>query len=344
VDVVEIIEAGRAGGPEALRAAQAPVPEPGPGQVLVKVAAAGVNFIDTYRRSGVYKVPFPHVPGSEGAGWVEALPPDGLPEELGFEVGQAVAWAASATGSYAEYALVDANRLLPVPDGLAIDVAAALPLQGMTADYLTRATYPLRPGDTAVIYAAAGGVGGLATQMALGVGARVIATVGSAAKAPSVLALGVPGEDVLDLGAIGDLAAGLPPLVRERTNGAGADVVYDGTGRATFAATLGSLRRRGMAVLYGGASGQVPPFDPQELNAHGSLYLTRPKLDDYTATRAELLERGERVLMAAAAGELDVRIGARFPLRQAAEAHRAIESGGTQGKILLTPEPAGSSG
>jgi NADPH2:quinone reductase len=220
-----------------------------------------------------------------------------------------------------------------------MDVAAALPLQGMTADYLTRSTYPLGPGDVAVVYAAAGGVGGLVTQMARAAGARVVATVGSAAKIPTVLALGVSPADVIDLGALGDLTRDLPGEIRLRTAMAGADVVYDGIGRATFPATLASLRPRGMAVLYGGASGQVPPFDPQELNAHGSLYLTRPKLDDYTATREELLMRGERVLGAAAAGELAVGIGLRFSLEGAADAHRALESGATRGKVLLLPGP-----
>ncbi|MDR2347011.1 MAG: zinc-binding dehydrogenase, partial [Bifidobacteriaceae bacterium] len=251
-----------------------------------------------------------------------------------------VAWAASASGSYAGYALVAADQLLAVPDGLALDVAAALPLQGMTADYLTGSAYRLGPGDVAVIYAAAGGVGSLATQMALRAGARVIATVGRAAKIPAVTALGVDPADVINLAALADVTAELPRQIRQRTGGVGACVVYDGIGRATFQATLASLRPRGMAVLFGGASGQVAPFDPQELNAHGSLYLTRPNLADYTATRDELVERGERVLGAAARGELAVAIGQRFALTNAADAHRALESGATQGKVLLIPAEA----
>jgi NADPH2:quinone reductase len=311
--------------------AEADIPEPGTGQVLVKVAAAGLNFIDTYRRSGVYKVAFPHVPGSEGAGAIEALGAD----VTGFATGDQVAWADSVTGSYAEYAVVEADRLLPVPPGLTLDVAAALPLQGMTADYLVRSTYKLTAGESALIYAAGGGVGGLATQMALNLGARVIATVGAAAKSVDVGNLGVRPDDIINLAALADLTTDLPAKVRERTDGAGAHVAYDGIGRDTFAATLACLRPRGMAVLYGGASGQVPPFDPQELNAHGSLYLTRPKLGDYTATPAELRERAARVFDAVVTGQLKVRVGERFPLADAAAAHQAIESRATTGKIIL---------
>lgn len=321
----------RPGGPAALRQTEIDIPEPGPGQVLVKVAAAGVNFIDTYRRSGVYRVDYPHIPGSEGAGSVAALGE----AVTDWAVGDQVAWAESASGSYAEYALADAAQLLPVPPGLTLDVAAAIPLQGLTADYLTRSAYELGPEDHALIYAAAGGVGSLATQMALAAGARVIATVGSAAKIPAVAGFGVPGDDIVNLGALTDLTTALPAQVRERTDGQGAHVAYDGIGRDTFAATLASLRRRGLAVLYGGASGQVAPFDPQELNAHGSLYLTRPKLADYTATPAELRERAARVFGAVSARRLRVSIGARFPLADAARAHETLESRRSQGKIVL---------
>ncbi|MDR0594353.1 MAG: alcohol dehydrogenase catalytic domain-containing protein, partial [Bifidobacteriaceae bacterium] len=203
----------RPGGPSALRLTELDVPQPGPGQVLVKVAAAGLNFIDTYRRSGVYQVAFPHVPGSEGAGVIEALGP----EATGFAVGAEVAWAASKTGSYAEYAVVEADQLIAVPPGLTLDVAAALPLQGMTADYLVRSTHPLAAQESALIHAAAGGVGQLATQMALATGARVIATVGAAAKIETVAALGVPGDGIVNLGALADLTADLPARVRRRT-------------------------------------------------------------------------------------------------------------------------------
>ncbi|MDR1188821.1 MAG: quinone oxidoreductase [Bifidobacteriaceae bacterium] len=321
----------RPGGASALRLTETDTPEPGPGQALVKVEAAGVNFIDTYRRSGVYRVAFPHVPGTEGAGTVAALGAD----VTDWAVGDRVAWASSLTGSYAEYALVDAARLIPVPPGLTFDLAAALPLQGMTADYLTRSTYQLGPGDAALIYAAAGGVGQLATQMALAAGAQVIATVGSAGKTETVAGLGVPVGGIVNLAALANLTTELPGRVRDLTDGLGASVAYDGIGRDTFQATLASLRRRGMAVLYGGASGQVPPFDPQELNARGSLYLTRPKLDDYTETPAELRERAARVFDAAADGTLKVSVGHRFPLAEAAAAHEAIESRQSRGKIVL---------
>ncbi|MDR1394162.1 MAG: quinone oxidoreductase [Bifidobacteriaceae bacterium] len=321
------------GVPEVLVPTEVPLPTPGPGEVLVKVAAAGVNFIDTYLRSGVYRTPFPIFPGSEGAGLIEQLG-DGTEE---FSLGQPVAWANSLTGSYAEYALVAASQVLPLPPGLPLETAAALPLQGMTADYLTRSTYGVTRGTQAVIYAAAGGVGGLATQMALAAGARVIATVGTADKIATVEAFGVEPSDIIVLGAMSQLERQLPQAILERTNLAGADVIYDGIGQTTFRATLAALRPRGMAVLYGGASGQVEPFDPQELNAHGSLYLTRPKLGDYSRTRQELLDRAGRVLQAAVSGDLVVRIGQRFALTNAVEAHRAIESGLTQGKILLIP-------
>jgi NADPH2:quinone reductase len=328
---VRAIVVNRPGGATALRLTETDTPGPGPDQVLVKVTAAGVNFIDTYRRSGVYRTPFPHIPGSEGAGEIEALGP----EVSGFAVGDRVAWASSATGSYAEYAVVDAAQLLPAPLNLTLDLAAAIPLQGLTADYLTRSAYRLGPADSALIYAAAGGVGQLVTQLALAAGAQVIATVGSGAKIATVAELGVPDDGIVNLGALADLTTGLPPRVRALTAGEGAHVAYDGIGRDTFAATLASLRRRGTAVLYGGASGQVEPFDPQELNAHGSLYLTRPKLDDYTATPAQLRERAERVFAAVANGALKVAIGGRFPLADATFAHQALESRASQGKLVL---------
>jgi NADPH2:quinone reductase len=295
------------------------------------VAAAGINFIDTYRRSGVYKVAFPHVPGSEGAGTVESIG-TGVAD---FSPGAEVAWADSVTGSYADYVIVEADRLIPVPPGLTLDLAAALPLQGMTADYLTRSTYRLAKGDIALIYAAAGGVGQLAVQMALAAGARGLATVGTAAKKAAVSEWGVPLEDIIALSTLADLTTALPRWVRERTDDQGASVVYDGIGRDTFEASLASLKGRGMLVLYGGASGQVPPFDPQELNAHGSLYLTRPKLGDYIATPVELRERAARVFAAAASGALKVAIGHRFALDQAAAAHETLEGRASQGKIIL---------
>jgi NADPH2:quinone reductase len=325
----------RPGGHEVLKYVTLPDPTPGPGELLVKPTAIGVNFIDTYRRSGVYQVPFPHVPGTEGAGEIAALG-QGL-EDSGYEVGQKVAYAESVTGGYAELVRVDAARAILLPPGLDLKVAAALPMQGLTADYLVRSTFPVKAGQDVLLYAAAGGVGSLAAQMIHETGARLIATVGDAAKAASLTALGVPSGDVLVLGTMRDLATDLPKAVKDRTGGRGVHVVFDGIGKDTFKASLASLRRRGTLVLFGGASGQVPPLDPQELNAHGSLYLTRPTLADYVATREELVERAERVFGAAARGELTVKIGQEFPLEQAAQAHAALESRATTGKLLLIP-------
>ncbi|MDR1824442.1 MAG: quinone oxidoreductase [Bifidobacteriaceae bacterium] len=327
------IQAVKPGPASVLRAVDLPQPKPGPGQVLAKVAAAGVNFIDTYRRSGVYKVKFPHVPGSEGSGTVEALGPD----VTDLAVGDKIAWATSASGSYAEYALVEAAQALPVPPGLDLAAAAALPLQGMTADYLVRAVFPVGPNHTAVLYAAAGGVGQLATQMILASGAHLIAVTGSAEKAERVVKLGVDPKNVIVLSTLASIDLDLPQAVRDLTGGLGAHVVYDSIGRDTFAASLSSLRRRGTLVLFGGSSGQVPPFDPQELNAHGSLYLTRPTLADYTATRQELLGRAGRVFSAATAGSLRVTTDHRFALAEAATAHQALEARRTAGKVLLVP-------
>jgi len=329
---MKAIQAAKAGAPEVLLHTELPTPVPGEGEVLVKVEAAGVNFIDIYRRAGVYAMAFPHVPGCEGAGTVEQV---GAGVDL--VVGQRVVWIESASGSYAEYALVKAAEAVPVPSDVTSVSAAAVALQGITADFLVRETFPVGPGDTVVLFAAAGGVGSLATQMILGAGARLIAVVGSAAKITKVTDLGVAPNDVVVLGTMADLTTQLPAKVRELTAGQGADVVYDGVGRATFAASLDMCRPRGMVVLFGGASGQVEPFDPQELNAHGSLYLTRPKVGDYTATPEELHNRAGRVLRAVGAGSLAVSIGSVRPLHQAAQAHRNLEARQTTGKIVLTP-------
>lgn len=322
------VQAVRAGGPEVLTHQQAPDPQPGPGEVLVEVAAAGVNFIDTYRRSGVYPMPFPHIVGSEGAGRVRALGA-GVTE---FDIGQRVAWC-DGPGSYAELVVVPAPRLLPIPDQVSLDVAAALPLQGITAHYLAVSTYPIAAGDQVLIHAGAGGVGLLLTQLACTRGARVITTVSTAEKAELSRQAGA--SQVIRYDQLADLDVELAPLVRAATNGVGVNVAYDGVGRATFNASLSSLRPRGMLVLFGGASGQVPPFDLQRLNAAGSAYVTRPKINDYTLTTKELRWRATEVFDAVARGELQVRIGARFPLNQAAEAHRALEGRLTTGKVLL---------
>lgn len=324
------IQAEEPGGPEVLVPVDVPAPEVTPGHLLVRVAAAGVNFRDTYERAGVYARPFPHVPGAEGAGTVEAVG-EGVEEVA---VGDRVAWV-EAPGSYAELVLVSADAALPVPDGLDLDLAAAVALQGMTAHYLVTSTFPVRDGDDVLLTAAAGGTGLLVAQLAAARGGRVIGLVGSEAK--EALAREAGAADVIRYTELGDLASELPALVRELTGGAGVAVAYDGVGRDTFDATLASIRRRGTMVLFGGASGQVPPFDLQRLNHAGSLYVTRPKLGDYTATRDELLWRAREVLGAVADGSLRVRIGERFALDDARAAHAALEGRGTAGKLLLVP-------
>lgn len=322
--------ATRAGGPEVLEVSDVPDPVPAPDQVLVRTAAAGVNFIDTYRRSGTYRMPFPHVVGSEGAGEVVAVGSD----VTTLAPGDRVAWA-SAPGSYAELVAVREDDALPVPHGVDDATAAALPLQGMTAHYLVASTFPVRAGHDVLVHAGAGGVGLLLTQLAAARGARVVATVGSAPK--EALARAAGAADVIRYRELSDLTAELPALVRDLTGGRGVDVVYDGVGRDTFDASLASLARRGTLVLYGGSSGQVPPVDLQRLNAAGSVFVTRPTLGDHTATRDELLWRATELFDAVAAGALDVRVGARYPLADAAEAHRALEARTTTGKVLLLP-------
>ena len=324
------VVAREAGSPEVLQSTELPDPTPGPGQLLVRVSAAGVNFSDTYRRAGVYRMDYPHVVGVEGAGVVEALGDD----VTGFSVGDRVAWN-EAPGSYAELALVPADNAVHVPDGLDLTLAAALPLQGMTAHYLVTSVFQVGPGHDVLLTAGAGGVGLLATQLAVARGGRVITTVSSAEKA--ALSAQAGAAHTIDYASMADITTELPAVVRDLTDGAGVHVVYDGVGKATFDASLASLRRRGMLVLFGGASGQVPPFDPQRLNAGGSLYLTRPTLGHFIATRGELEWRASEVLGAAADGDLDVRVGATFPLADAAEAHRALESRATTGKVLLVP-------
>jgi NADPH2:quinone reductase len=311
------------GGPEVLVHAEHPDPEPGPGQVVVEAAAAGVNFIDIYRRSGVYQQPLPYVPGSEGAGVVVAVG-DGVTDVA---VGDRVAWH-DARGSYAERVAVDAAMVVPVPDGTDLMAAAAVMLQGMTAHYLCRSTFVVTDGAVAVVHAAAGGVGLLLTQMIKTLGGTVIATTSSAALAALAEQAGadyVVGYD--EFGATVDRV----------TDGRGADVVYDGVGKDTFDASLAALRPRGMMALFGGSSGQVPPFDPQRLNSGGSLFLTRPTLAHYTADRDELLWRATDVLTAVAAGELNVRIGVEYSLAHAPQAHADLAARRTTGKLLLVP-------
>lgn len=324
------IEATAAGGPDVLTLVELPDPEPAADEVLVRVAAAGVNFIDTYRRSGAYPMPFPHVVGTEGAGEVVAVGAD--VSEIA--VGDRVAWSTSR-GSYAELQTVRESHALPVPAGVSDEVAGALLLQGLTAHYLTTSTFPVAPGHDVLVHAAAGGVGLLLTQLAAQRGARVIATVGSADK--ERLAREAGANDVIRYRELDDLTHDLPAEVRALTGGRGVHAVFDSVGKDTFDASLASLQRRGMLVLFGASSGAVPPLDPQRLNAAGSLFLTRPKLDDHTATRDELTWRAGELFEAVLAGTLDVQIGATFPLADAADAHRALESRSTTGKVLLLP-------
>ena len=314
------------GGVDVLRVEELPRPEPGPGQLLVQVAASGVNFIDVYRREGRYPVDTPFVLGGECAGRVVATGP----QLTDIVVGDVVATAAAASGTHAEYALIDAVQAVPVPDGVAADVAAAAMLQGMTAHYLVNSTYPVREGDAVLVHAAAGGVGQLLVQLAKAKGARVIGTVGSAAKVE--IARDAGADDVIRYDEVEDVAGAVRGLVPD-----GVHAVYDGVGQATFEASLASLRRRGMLVLFGAASGAVPPFDLQRLNAGGSLFVTRPTLVHYTADRDELLWRSGDVLNAIDDGSLRIAIGGRYSLDDAARAYRDLEGRASTGKLLIVP-------
>ena len=313
------------GGPEVLEVVDVPIPRPGPGQILVRIAATGVNFIEIYYRKGVYRATLPMILGSEAAGAVEQLGPG----VSGFSIGDAVA-SSSFLGSYAEYALVPAAQLVKVPAGLSVERAAAVLLQGMTAHYLVHSTYPLKAGETALVHAGAGGVGLLLTQMAARIGARVITTVSTQEKAQLSREAGA--SDVI-LYTEQDFEI----EVKRLTGGKGVDVVYDSVGKTTFDQSLGCLRPRGMLVLFGASSGPVPPFDPMQLNSKGSVYLTRPTLWYYTATRAELEWRAGEVLGGVARGDLTVRTEHTYPLRDAARAQADLESRRTTGKILLLP-------
>lgn len=321
--MAQAIVAEAPGGPEVMQLQEVPVPAPGPGQLLVKVAAAGVNFIDTYQRSGVYKVKFPFTPGSEIAGTVEALG-EGV---TGIAAGDRVA-TSEARGGYAQYALVDADGALPVPDGVSDETAAAIPLQGMTAHYLVNSSFKVQSGHTVLTHAGAGGVGLVLTQLLKAKGARVITTVSTDEK--EELAREAGADEVLRYD-------GFAEQVRELTGGTGVDVVYDGVGKDTFDGSLASLRTRGMLVLFGGASGQVPPFDLQRLNAAGSLFVTRPKLADHLLTVEERRWRSEELFAAVLDGSLKIRVGASYPLGKAGQAHADLESRRTTGKLLLVP-------
>jgi NADPH2:quinone reductase len=323
------IQVSRTGGPEVLELVELPTPRPSAGQVLVKIEAAGVNFIDTYLRAGRYPAALPFTPGQEAAGTVVDTG-DGV---AGFRAGDRVAWNGTR-GTYAEFACAPASDLLKVPDALSLEQAAAVLLQGLTAHYLAHDTHAIQPGETVLIHAGAGGVGLLLTQMARRLGARVITTVSTEAKAELSREAGA---DHVILYTQQNFADEVRRYVSAGGNDDGGrlPVVYDGVGKATFEDSLKCLRPRGLLALYGASSGAVPPFDPIGLMA-GSLYLTRPTLKDYVQTRAELERRAEDVFDWAASGELKVRIGRRYPLAEAQQAHRDLEGRRTTGKVLLT--------
>ncbi len=317
------IVARQAGGPEVLELAEVDRPAPRRGQLLIKVAATGVNFIDTYKRSGVYKVQYPFIPGSEASGTVEEVG-DGV---TGFAAGDRVA-TAEGVDCYAGYALVDADKALPVPRGVDDFTAAALPLQGITAHYLINSSFKVEPGHTVLLHAGAGGVGLLLIQLLKARGAQVITTVSTEEK--EALARGAGADHVLRY-------EGFAAKVRELTDGAGAHVVYDGVGKDTFDDSLAALRIRGTLVLFGAASGPVPPVDPQRLNAGGSLYLTRPTITHFLRDAQERRWRSDELFAAVAQGSLKVRIGARYDLAEAAAAHTDLEQRRTTGKVILVP-------
>ncbi len=323
---MQAIQILQSGGPEALTLRDLPTPTPGSGQALVRLEASGVNFIDIYEREGRYPVPLPHTLGQEGAGIIVALGDNTA--SSGFKVGDRVAWA-SFPGTYAQLAVAPVALLVHVPETVTSQQAAAAILQGMTAHYLSHSSYAIQPGDQVLVHAGAGGVGLLLIQMAKSLGARVFTTVSNDEKAH--LARNA-GADQIILYTREDPVARIRQLVPE-----GLNVVYDSVGKTTFDGSLAVLRRRGIVVLFGGSSGPVPPFDLIRLAQLGSLYVTRPKLQDYTATRAELELRASAVLNAVADGSLKLRIEHIYPLADAAHAHRDLEGRKTTGKLLLIP-------
>jgi NADPH2:quinone reductase len=320
---MQAIQISSTGGPEVLALCEIPVPTPGPDEALIRVEACGVNFIDIYLREGRYPASLPNVPGQEAAGIIESV---------GFnvstvKVGDRVAWC-SLPGTYAQYAVAPATRLVPVPDEVTLQQAAAAMLQGMTAHYLANSSYPIHEGDEVLIHAGAGGTGLLLTQIAKFLGARVITTVSTEEKATLSRSAGA---DAVILYTHADFAA----EVRRLTQGRGVAAVYDSVGKSTFEGSLTCLRPRGTLVLFGGASGPVPPFDLIRLSTLGSLYVTRPTLKDFIVTRADLLSRATDILQSVGAGTLKLRIEHTYPLADAAQAHRDLESRGTTGKLLL---------
>ncbi|MBV8749111.1 MAG: quinone oxidoreductase, partial [Candidatus Eremiobacteraeota bacterium] len=324
---MKAIRIDRNGGPEVLELADVPKPAPGPGEALVHQTACGVNYIDVYVRTGLYKANLPVIDGREGAGVVEAVG-EGVTD---VKPGDRVAYAMTPKmGGYAEYNAVPAKELVPIPDGVSDDDACAIMLQGMTAHYLVNDTFPLQSGQTALVHAAAGGVGSTLVQLAKAKGATVIATVGTEDKA--ALARGY-GADHVILYSQEDFAEATRRIVGDR----GIDVAYDSVGKDTWERSLSLLRPRGMLVIYGNSSGPTPPVDPARLMTGGSIYLTRPTLGNYISTRDELLARARDLFGAIADGTLRVRIGGTYPLARAADAHRDLEARKTTGKLLLKP-------
>ncbi|HYW74647.1 MAG TPA: quinone oxidoreductase [Pyrinomonadaceae bacterium] len=322
---MKAIQVEQTGGPEALTPVDLPAPQPKANEALIEIKAIGVNFIDVYIREGRYPSPLPFIAGQEASGVVKETGPD----VTSVKAGDRVAYCGTP-GSYAEYASVPADRLVQIPAELDFDSAAAAMLQGMTAHYLCRSSYPLKAGETALIHAAAGGVGQLLVQMCKRLGARVIATAGSIEKAELARAAGADECIVYS-------QADFESETRKLTGGQGVHVVYDGVGKATFDKDLNVLRPRGYLVLFGGASGAVPPFDLIKLSQKGSLFITRPTLAHYTATREELEWRAGEVLQMISAGELKLQINHRYPLAEAEQSHRDLEGRKTTGKLLLIP-------
>ena len=322
---MKAIQVSQTGGPEVLTLVELTVPEPKPNDAIVQIEAAGVNFIDVYFREGRYPAQLPFINGQEAAGIVVAVGPDVTTLRLGDRVAYT-----GTLGSYSEYAAVPADRLVKIPDELDFEQAAAAMLQGMTAHYLSHSTYPIKTGDTALIHAAAGGVGLLLVQMAKQLGARVIATAGSEAKAE--LARGAGADEVIIY-----TEQDFETETQRLTGNQGVQVVYDGVGKDTFARDLNVLRPRGYLVLFGGASGAVPPFDLLELTKHGSLFVTRPSLQHYVASRKELEQRSNDVLQMVVRGDLKLRIHKKYPLEDVRQAHLDLEGRKTTGKLLLIP-------
>ena len=317
------IQVDQPGGPEVLKVADLPVPICGPDQLLVELAFSGVNFIDIYQRQGIYPMPSPHVPGLEGSGVVIEVGS----AVSGFTVGDKVAWP-SSLGSYSQFHAVAATSVVRIPEGVSLDIACAAMLQGMTAHYLIASLYEVKPGDTALVHAAAGGVGQLLCQMISSRGATVIGTASTAEKAQIASQAGANHVIRYD-------TEGVASKAKEITNGIGVDVVYDGVGLATFDGSLASLKRRGMMALFGGASGMVPPFDLQALSRMGSLFVTRPTLADYIVGPGEMQWRADEIFGEHLAGKLNFAIGKTYELKDASVAHSDLAARKTTGKLLL---------